>query len=351
MKDKVRVGIIGSGFGRQVLLPAFRADARCEIVAVCSKSLEKANSMASENNIARFSDLWSELVDSPVIDALVIATTPAVQVEIARAAISAGKHVFCEKPLSVTVAESESLLELARKYNVANVVDFEFCETSAFQKARETLLRGEIGDLVFVNVSWTELTYENKAGLSTWKSDWAQGGTVLNLFGSHVFRYLEWFLGPIGQLSARLTSRKNLIGEATAQIHCITESGVPVTVSICTEAANGAGHEIEFFGNKGSLFVRNSTKDYVSGFEVILTTNAGSQTLIGQSDKSHGVDGRISAVANLGSRFITWVLEGVPSSSDFVDGLRVQQLLRAARESSDTGKSIECAPLQCVSTS
>ena len=78
----IRVGIIGSNFGRTVLLPAFRADRRCEVVALAGR--ERANrGHAREAGIARAYDAWAELVEDDAIDAVAIATPPALQPDIA----------------------------------------------------------------------------------------------------------------------------------------------------------------------------------------------------------------------------------------------------------------------------
>src|SRR3954447_3713056 len=101
MMKTVRVGIVGTGFGRQVHLPAFRAHPNCEVVAVCASRLERAQDAAARHGIERAFGDWRELVAAD-LEAIALAVPPAVQFEIALAAVRAGKAIFCEKPLAAT---------------------------------------------------------------------------------------------------------------------------------------------------------------------------------------------------------------------------------------------------------
>ena len=85
----IRVGIVGSNFGRTVLLPAFRADRRCEVVALAGRDAQKAADHAREAGIARAFKSWAELVEDDAIDAVAIATPPALQPDIAIQALAA----------------------------------------------------------------------------------------------------------------------------------------------------------------------------------------------------------------------------------------------------------------------
>ena len=104
----IRVGIVGCNYGRTVLLPAFRADKRCEVVALAGTDGVRTAELARAANIARAFGDWSELIDG--VDAVAIAVPPSQQPDIAVRALGLGKAVFVEKPFTSTVAQAEELI-------------------------------------------------------------------------------------------------------------------------------------------------------------------------------------------------------------------------------------------------
>jgi len=76
LKRKIRVGIVGVGFGERVLLPAFRQNAQCEVLALCASTAAKAAKVAKRHHIARSFGDWRRIAADPDLDALAIATPP-----------------------------------------------------------------------------------------------------------------------------------------------------------------------------------------------------------------------------------------------------------------------------------
>ena len=111
----IRVGIVGCNYGRTVLLPAFRADRRCEVVALAGTDAARAAELARAANVARGTGEWSTLVEDRAVDAIAIAVPPSRQPEIALAALDRGKAVFAEKPLAADLAGARAMLESGQK--------------------------------------------------------------------------------------------------------------------------------------------------------------------------------------------------------------------------------------------
>src|SRR5699024_10128917 len=122
----VRVGIIGTGIGAAVHVPVFRQLDDTEIVALGSRRLERARKLADRHRIALPSDDYREIIEHPEVDAVVIATPPYLHHTIPTAAIEAGKHVLCEKPMARNLAEARDMVNLARTANIAAVVNHEY---------------------------------------------------------------------------------------------------------------------------------------------------------------------------------------------------------------------------------
>src|ERR1700693_3932236 len=118
----LNIGIIGLGFGSRVHVPAFRCDPRCSVAAIVGSNAEKAMRVAHQLSIKTSYGDWRSVLDDRKIDAVSIAVPPLEQPVIARAALEAGKHVFCEKPLAANASQAASLLEAARRSRIAHAI-------------------------------------------------------------------------------------------------------------------------------------------------------------------------------------------------------------------------------------
>src|SRR4026209_2257160 len=87
----IRVGIVGCNYGRTVLLPAFRTDPRCDVVALAGTDATRTAQLAREANVARGTGDWAALVEDRTVDAVAVAVPPGLQPEVARRALDLGK--------------------------------------------------------------------------------------------------------------------------------------------------------------------------------------------------------------------------------------------------------------------
>jgi len=288
---------------------------------------------------------WEELISDPGIDAVAIAVPPLVQKDIALAALANGKHVFCEKPIAANLAGATELFMAARDSGKAHIVDFEFPEIGVWRHAKALLSSGAIGSVSHVTVSWHVETYANRMGIRSWKTDSGMGGGTLNSFVSHCFNYLEWLIGPIGEIGARLflpTGRPDAAGDTMAVLWLEHRNGVPSSLCVCGGSFLATGHRVTIYGQQGSLVLDNPSRDYVSGFTLWHGTRETDKLeCVGREPvDTPETDGRIAPVGRLAKRFVMWAREGAAGAPDIGDGLRVQQLLDAARRSNATGRRI-----------
>src|SRR5438445_6722372 len=120
--DKVHWGILGVANINNRLLPGFRGAANADLVAIASRSAEKASAAAKAANIPVAHGSYEALLADPKIDAVYIPLPNTLHAEWTRKAADAGKHVLCEKPLATTAAEARAVVDYCRSKKV-NLMD------------------------------------------------------------------------------------------------------------------------------------------------------------------------------------------------------------------------------------
>lgn len=326
----IRVGVVGTRFGAQVHVPAFRADPRCVVAAIAGRDCERARAAAISLDVPASHGDWRSLVADPDIDAVSIAMPPCEQPAVVIEAARLGKHVFCEKPLAATLQGAEEAFASATRAGVVHAIDFLFPEISAWARAKALLAAGAIGSPRHFSYTWRVETYASRTGADSWKNRDDEGGGAVGNFLSHVIFNVEWLLGGVVGLDR--VARRDVVG-AGAFCDCVAllANGVHGSIAISTDALLGGGHEIRVFGDVGTLVLRNLSADYASGFEVIVgTRQSGCLDVDTPAQPPLGGDGRIGPVALVVRRFLDAIERGGGMTPNLEDGLRVQQWLQRA---------------------
>ena len=144
----IRVGIIGCGKIAQVRhLPEYAANPNAQVVAYYDKNMARAEEMAAKYG-GKVYDSFYQLIDEPDIDAVSICVENRSHAEICTAALYAGKHVLCEKPMAVTLAECESMVAAAERNGKHLMIGHNMRFNPVHRKARKLLESGIIGDVI-----------------------------------------------------------------------------------------------------------------------------------------------------------------------------------------------------------
>src|SRR6202140_4944846 len=117
---KLKTAVFGTGFMGRVHTEGIRRLGNVEVAAIAASSDEKARKFGAEVGVARTTGDYRTVLSDPEIDAVHICTPNALHFPMAKAAMEAGKHVLCEKPLATSVAEAEEMVRLARAHNPPN---------------------------------------------------------------------------------------------------------------------------------------------------------------------------------------------------------------------------------------
>jgi predicted dehydrogenase len=147
--DAVRVGVIGYGYWGPNIVRNFSGLDRCDLVAVCDKNARALKRAQKTYPGVHLTADFTEVLESPDVDAVAIVTPVWTHFELARAALQNGKHVFVEKPFTSNSAQAEQLIELAARKNLRIMVDHTFLFSGAVRKMRELVEKGTLGSLYY----------------------------------------------------------------------------------------------------------------------------------------------------------------------------------------------------------
>lgn len=205
-KRHLNIGLIGSGFMGQAHADAFQRaamlypdlPARPHLFMLADATEEMARAAASRFGFAHATGDWRRLVEHPEVDIVDITSPNALHHEMALAAIAAGKHVYCEKPLSVTLEEAEEMAAAARAAGVKTMVAFNNVKTPAAMLARQVIDRGEIGRPMRFR-GWFDQGFFNDPELPfSWRCTRKEAGTgALSDLGSHVLSVGQYLMGDV----------------------------------------------------------------------------------------------------------------------------------------------------------
>lgn len=196
--DKIGIGLIGTGFARSTQAPAFSVCEGAELVAVCSGNFSNAQSVAADLNIEHACEDYHELLAIEDVSLVVVSTPPHLHHEIALAALNAGKHVICEKPMAMNAGQAREMAELAAsRPDQLAIIDHELRFNPTWRRMKELVDGGFLGDIHHVNVIISSGFRHSTQRPWNWWSQKSAGGGLLGALGSHAIDALHWMFGDI----------------------------------------------------------------------------------------------------------------------------------------------------------
>src|SRR5690554_815910 len=198
----IRLALIGTGFGSAVHLPALAHVDHTELVAICSRRQERATAIAARHGVHTASTDWRDVINDPGVDAVIIATPPYLHHQMVIAALEAGKHVLCEKPLARNLAETRDMARLAKQAGVVAMVDHQYRYLPIRRRVKELLDEGYIGTPHALNmiVFNSQLASPEETRFN-WLMEQDKSGGMLRAIGSHYIDTMRWWLGDINAVA------------------------------------------------------------------------------------------------------------------------------------------------------
>lgn len=199
MSEPVGIGLVGAGAFGVFCLEAFAIMPEVRIAAVADTDAGRADSLAQRFGASAYHSLEAMLAD-PSVEIVALNTPPFLHGSQGLAAIEAGKHLFCEKPLALTTADGEALIRAAEARNLRLTVDYVMRPNPYWQAAAGLRRDGVLGALRHMDLA------NHAAGLSLppdhWFWDARKSGGIWIEHGVHFFDAFAWVAGVDGEISA-----------------------------------------------------------------------------------------------------------------------------------------------------
>jgi len=248
---RLRFGLVGAGGIAQAYAQAFNESKCCELVAVADVREDSAKALAEIVGGKSFSD-YKQLADVE-LDAVIVATPPVSHPEIACFFMERGTPVLCEKPLCLSVAEAEKMINTAEANNVLFTMasKFRYCEDVV--KAKGILASGMLGDVLQFENAFTAKVDMSKR----WNSEAAMsGGGVLIDNGTHSVDIIRYFLGAIDSvLVVDAGGTQGLKVDENVKMFAKTKNNVTASVDLTWGINKELPYFISIFGTNGVLHI------------------------------------------------------------------------------------------------
>ena len=189
MADKIRLGLIGASvkgtWSARSHLPAVRASSDLELTAVCTTKADSAEAARRAWGARLAFDDYRKMIASPEIDAVAVVVRVPSHYAPAKAALEAGKHVYCEWPLGRTMAEAVELSALAEAKGLVTAVGLQARVNPALMHLKELVEAGFVGEVMAVHVSLLREGVLSRPSHRTWQRDAELGANTLTIANGH----------------------------------------------------------------------------------------------------------------------------------------------------------------------
>lgn len=320
-----------------VHLPAFRSVAGFEVVALCARGRERLKEVGASAGIRDIETDWESFVRRDDLDLISVATPVSLHRRMVEDAFAAGKHALCEKPAGRDAAEVRAMAAAAAASGCSHAVGFELRWLPEHLALRDLVESGRLGQPFLVqttrNTSMWHAASPRPAG---WKLTLNEGGGFLNAVLVHDLDLVDQLFGQIQSVCATLGRSPDHDAEHTAALSLRLQSGAIVNISGTTVSARGSGYRLEVSGSRASAVL--------DSFGLRVAEPGGEYTTWHSAERqpqsalavpaTYPLYPQVRAMALLLEDWLPALTRGGPGAAPtFMDALRAQQVIDAARQS------------------
>lgn len=336
MKDKVKIGLLGTGSINKTHCIALQKVSNAVPFAVASRDINRAKSFAEAFHIERFFGSYEELIEQPDIDAVLISLPNNMHADLAIKAAKNGKHIICEKPLCLTLEEADLMIVESEKQGVLLCYAEQLCFAPKLLRMKEICDGGGIGEIYMV-----KQTEKHSGPHSTWFYNpiLAGGGSLIDL-GCHSIEFCRWLLGKPEAKSVYADLKTYLHNDKTIlDDHCVLviefENNKIAMIECSWALKGGMKITVEAYGTEGVI--------YADLFESGIRAFMG-KILDKYSNPGWGII-NYEHIWNNGypqelSHFAECILSGKKPQESGEDGKKVLEIMLAAYYSAKIGEKV-----------
>lgn len=361
--DKINIGIIGAnpnvGWAGRAHFPALLNLPEFNIAALCTSRPESAKSAAEYYGVPNHFHDFHEMVQQPDLDVISVSVRVTLHHEMVLAALSAGKHVFCEWPLGRNLPEAEEIASAARGRNLHTMVGLQAQGDPVLLRLKQLLQEGYVGQVLSCNMT---LFTEGRIHLESadiWEAEYANGASALTIGGGHTLDALAFCVADFDEISAQVTT------ELKHRYVSDTQTYVPVTspdhILIGGKLTNGAavsatvayvpwhtsGWRMEVYGSEGTLVSTSDSYPQIVKprlFGARKDDNGLKELPIPENlvwIPSEVPQGPGYNVAQIFRKMGEGIRSDKPAQPDFQRALQIHRLIATIEESSRTGQRLK----------
>lgn len=356
--SRVRVGVVGTSWWADLMhLPSLKSHPHADLVAICGRNGDRVRTMAEKYQIPQVFSDYHEMIGRSGIEAVVVSVPDDLHYAVSVAAIGAGLHVLCEKPLALSATQAKEMYERAEQAGVKHMTYFTRRWLPHFRYVHHLVQEGYVGRCLTA-----EFRYVGGWGRRSdywWKFDPKRGLGALGDIGSHAIDMARWLVGEVSGVCATLGFSYNHLGTDGKPMEAANDSA-----RLLVEFTNGChgvinaslvghiGDRVDEFrvilhGESGTIELDCTYRD---GYRVHAARH-GEPTLTEQripEEFLRGVDPhnpnmfrQVFTEHPAGCRsFVESILENREATPSFYDGWRVQEVMEAAIESDRSRKYV-----------
>lgn len=351
MVEKLSIGVVGASWYSDLRhLPALESHPHAEIVAICDIIRNRAEEMAKKYDIPFVSTDYREVIEKGNLDALFVVTPDDTHHAITIAALNAGLHVMCEKPLAHNAGQAREMYEKAEAMGLKHMTFFSFRWPPHHRYLKELIDEGYIGRCFDCHI--TLFTGGGRGGGYSWRYDQSHGNGMLSEYGSHMIDQARWLIGDIAKVNAHLRmflDRPGLDGGTldptndSVLMAIEFENGAQGSMQLSSLAclgSRGMDQRITIHGESGTLEAQatftsaeiRGVRDGEKEFRLLPVPDR----LVEDVDRKNLFDIRSQFTGVY--LFVDSVLEDRMITPSFYDGLKAQEVIDAAKKSNKVGQ-------------
>ena len=339
--DKVRFGIVGNGGMGSGHASTMQNIEECQLTAVCDIDPDVVKGIGEKYSVETFTD-YKELIDSGLVDAVIVATPHYFHPIVGIYAMKKGLAVLSEKPMAVTVKAADEMIKTAKETGVPFTIMYQSRATGENQAARKIIQEGQLGDLYrtcLISSGFRSQAYYDSA---PWRGTWKEeGGGVLINQAPHALDMFTWLGGLPSRVTARTANRRHKMDcedEASAMLEY--PNGAIGFLHVSTSEAPGTSL-MEFCGEKAKLVMRGKPelrKLEIQEFNDTTENMWGSpksekvEVVVEERETGHG-----AIIRNLARH----ILHGEPLIVPGEEGINSMELINAVILSGQKGKPVD----------